>query len=194
MPRNRITPLLSALLVLTPWPALAQDNEAGPSNPRVIAASVRQETLETAEELLNRGDVETKQAIALSVTPMFPPAPEEPEEVAPPPEPVMPGLPAPPPPRVVEQPKRLSDDEALSRITEQFRPSGSLILGERRFVLAGSQRVPLGTVFTARIDGQTYRVEVSSITQNDYTLRLGGAELTLPYFRDRLQGSITREN
>lgn len=75
-----------------------------------------------------------------------------------------------------QAPQTLSDAVALQAISQQFRPLGSLVLGERGLLqLANGRTIEQGRSFNAEIRGNLYEVTVEKVTQSGYTLRLGGA-------------------
>ncbi len=74
---------------------------------------------------------------------------------------------------------RLPDKEALAIISQQFKPLGSLILGNRGVLqLQANKTIEKGAFFNADISGNTYRVEILDVTSRGYTLRLGTAQVT----------------
>lgn len=73
-------------------------------------------------------------------------------------------------------PQILSDAVALQAISQQFRPLGSLVLGERGLLqLANGRTIEQGSRFNAEIQGNLYEVSVEKVTKSGYTLRLGEA-------------------
>lgn len=74
--------------------------------------------------------------------------------------------------------KLLPDETALRIISDQFRPLGSLVLGDRGLLqLAGGHTIERGDTFKAEIRGNIYDVLIAEVTSRGYTLRLGTAEL-----------------
>lgn len=74
---------------------------------------------------------------------------------------------------------RLDDEAALAAIVANFRPSGSIILGERRLLrMADGSMLQQGSTFTARIRGEAYSVQVARVLADGYTLALGNARHT----------------
>lgn len=74
--------------------------------------------------------------------------------------------------------RRLSDEQALAAIAREFQPSGSLIAGDRALLrLSDGSSLREGEGFTARIQGQSFRVVVSEIDVDGYTLVLGEAAI-----------------
>lgn len=70
-------------------------------------------------------------------------------------------------------PAELTAAEALAIVSESFRPTGTLVKGGRAYLLtATGDRIPEGGVFEARLSGRVYRIEVSSISDKEYQLRL----------------------
>lgn len=67
----------------------------------------------------------------------------------------------------------LTAAEALTIVSGSFRPTGTLLKGGRAYLLtATGDRIPEGGVFEARLSGRVYRIEVSSISEKEYQLRL----------------------
>ena len=72
----------------------------------------------------------------------------------------------------------LSDDRALAIISGQFRPLGSLVVGDRGVLqLAGGRTIAQGASFKAEISGNIYAVKIEEVTSKGYTLSLGTASL-----------------
>lgn len=71
---------------------------------------------------------------------------------------------------------RLPDPVALTAIARNFRPSGSIIVGNRRLLrLVDGTMLEQGNSFTARIGREAYVVKVISVTPDGYTIGLGEA-------------------
>lgn len=70
-------------------------------------------------------------------------------------------------------PAELTAAEALAIVSGSFRPTGTLVKGGRAYLLtATGDRIPEGGVFEARLSGGVYRIEVTSISEKEYQLRL----------------------
>ena len=77
---------------------------------------------------------------------------------------------------IVSTPVVLSDNVALGIISNQFKPLGSLVLGDRGFLqLPQGRTIEKGQTFKADIRGITYTVLISNVTEKGYTLELGSA-------------------
>ena len=73
----------------------------------------------------------------------------------------------------------LSDDHALSVISQQFRPLGSLVIGTRGVLqLQGNRNIEMGDSFKAEIKGNNYEVQITEVTSRGYTLQLGTAQIS----------------
>ena len=73
----------------------------------------------------------------------------------------------------------LPDAQALSIISQQFKPLGSLILGNRGVLqLQDNSTIERGATFKAAIKGHTYEVQIFDVTSRGYTLKLGSAQIT----------------
>jgi hypothetical protein len=73
----------------------------------------------------------------------------------------------------------LPDDRALGIISQQFRPLGSLVIGDRGVLqLAGGRTIAQGASFKAEISGNIYEVQIEEVTSKGYTLSLGTASLS----------------
>lgn len=91
------------------------------------------------------------------------------------------------PDSVEEGPRLLSDAVALRMVGQQFKPIGSLILGNRALLqLANGSTLSVGQSFAAEIQGNRYQVELESVSGNGYVLRLGTATLSQTFGRTRL--------
>lgn len=81
-------------------------------------------------------------------------------------------------------PRNLSDWVALRMISQQFKPLGSLVLGDRGILqLANGNTIEKGASFKAEIQGRSYEVTIDEVTQNGYTLRLGSAILKQTFLK-----------
>ena len=75
-----------------------------------------------------------------------------------------------------ELPAELSDPVALRLISQQFKPLGSMVLGNRGLLqLSGGNTIEQGETFNAEIKGRSYEVLIEEVTGSGYTLRLGSA-------------------
>ncbi len=73
----------------------------------------------------------------------------------------------------------LPDDKALSIISQQFQPLGSLVLGDRGILqMQGNHNIEKGDSFKAEIKGHIYEVKISDVTSRGYTLQLGTAQVS----------------
>jgi hypothetical protein len=81
-------------------------------------------------------------------------------------------------PRIVISSARMSDRDALRIIASQFKPIGSLVVGERGVLqLASGNTMEEGASFAAKIKGHNYPVVISEVTSKGYTLSLGEADI-----------------
>lgn len=81
-------------------------------------------------------------------------------------------------PAPVTKGRTLPDEQALSIISNQFKPLGSLVLGARGILqLAGGNIIEQGESFRAEISGNIYEVTIVEVTSRGYTLGLGAAQL-----------------
>lgn len=81
-------------------------------------------------------------------------------------------------------PRNLSDWVALRMISQQFKPLGSLVLGNRGILqLANGNTIEKGSSFKAEIQGRSYEVTIDEVTRNGYTLRLGSAILKQTFLK-----------
>lgn len=73
---------------------------------------------------------------------------------------------------------RLSDGRAVQAVARDFNPAGLMILGDRRVLrLRDGSMLREGDTFTARIEGEPYRVLVSAIDPSGYELTVGEASI-----------------
>jgi hypothetical protein len=83
-----------------------------------------------------------------------------------------------------EPSRELSDTAALRLVSNQFKPLGSLVLGNRGILqLANGNTIEKGSSFKAEIHGRSYEVTIEEVTQNGYTLRLGSAVLDQTFLK-----------
>jgi hypothetical protein len=74
--------------------------------------------------------------------------------------------------------KVLDDEVALRIISTQFKPFGSLVMGDRGVLqLSNSQTMGEGESFKAEIQGVVYEVTIVDVTSESYTLSLGTASV-----------------
>ena len=95
--------------------------------------------------------------------------------------------PAPEPESVITQveedpeaplPEVLADEVALNLIGRQFKPLGSLVMGDKGILqLERGRTIGEGETIKAEIKGRTYEVIIDSVTSSGYRLRLGDATL-----------------
>ena len=72
----------------------------------------------------------------------------------------------------------LADNVALQVISRQFRPFGSLVMGERGILqLANGRTIAEGESFRAEIKGVEYEVTIADVTSKGYRLTLGEANV-----------------
>lgn len=87
--------------------------------------------------------------------------------------------------RIVVSSRRLEDADALRAISTQFKPIGSLVVGERGVLqLANGNTMEEGSSFPAKIKGHTYVVVITEVTSKAYTLRLGSAQVQRNFIKD----------
>ena len=99
------------------------------------------------------------------------------------PQPTMADQPEQQPVRV--EPVDLSDTMALKLIGQQFKPLGSLVLGNRGILqLSNGSTIAQGASFTAQIKGRKYEVTIEEVTRNGYTLRIGSAVLSKSFLNN----------
>lgn len=90
-------------------------------------------------------------------------------------------------------PVRFSDEEALQIIARQLNPSGSLIMGERKFLnLEGGRRLQLGDPIRISVRGEDYTAKLEEITPGTYTLSMNGKTLTVNFSQAASSGRIQR--
>ena len=79
----------------------------------------------------------------------------------------------------------------LRTVANLLKPRGSMIVGTNKIMFsAKGARLKEGDELPLKIRGKPYVVVVDTITQRDYTLRLGGETLTKPYQSGLSKGSI----
>ena len=73
----------------------------------------------------------------------------------------------------------LPDNQALAIVSQQFKPLGSLIFGNRGVLqLQDNSTIERGATFNAEIRGHTYKVKILDVTSSGYTLQLGSAQIS----------------
>lgn len=93
-------------------------------------------------------------------------------------------------PRIVVK-QRLPDDIVLQAFARSFQPKGVLQRGKKFLLsLPDGAMVVEGSGKSLDIRGQTYRVEIATISENKYTLRLG--EATLVRAIEEVKGTAAR--
>lgn len=164
---------LGTLMVL---PLEAQKLDS-PKAEKIRPKAKRVEIVETGNQLLEQGRPEILARTEGLASPFFAPMAEPPaplpvtdtvDEAAP----VEEVAPAP----VIRQ--RLPDRVALEAVARNFKPTGSLIMGERKLLNLSSGTMPEGGSFVATIQGEQYTVKVAEVTTSSYTLQIGTASLT----------------
>ncbi len=162
------------LMALVPIHLEAQDDKTR----RVLSNNVRTDTLEDAEGILRAENPEFNARLesvdspfAIKVIPVEP-VEAQADDV---PVPVTPGV-APPPRR---PPSAIPDATILKSVADRLNPKGSLVTSRRSLLLfANGGRLTVGDSIPAKVRGKDYKIIVTSITPNDYTLTLNDAEIT----------------
>ncbi|MDQ5978532.1 MAG: hypothetical protein QG602_1506 [Verrucomicrobiota bacterium] len=70
--------------------------------------------------------------------------------------------------------------DLLQAIGASLKPSGSMVLGGEPVLLFGQKRVKAGGLLTITFEGNEYALEIVSINQPNFTLRLNREEFTRP--------------
>lgn len=70
-----------------------------------------------------------------------------------------------------------SDLEILRGISMQLQPTGTLEVGDGRYLLLDGKRLKVGDEIPLVFEGLIYRITISSVQRNSYTLRLNNEEL-----------------
>lgn len=70
-----------------------------------------------------------------------------------------------------------SDLEILKAVAPEIRPQGTLLIGAEPFLLMGGKRFKVGDQLSVTFEDRVYRVTISAIERNSYTLRLNEQEL-----------------
>lgn len=149
---------------------------------QVISYDRRVELLKQADEQILPPTVDSNELVADVASPFIPRVVEEPVQLVAEPE-VQ---------QIVKAPE-LSDEALLKLIARNFKPTGSLVAGDRRLlVLQGGGSLSLGAVFSAKVNDQIHPVEIAEITSSGYTLRLRNVTLSQS-FTGSQEGISTRQ-
>ncbi|MGF1484719.1 MAG: hypothetical protein ACFBZ8_10195 [Opitutales bacterium] len=164
------TRLLSALLAGTAALILGA-GDAFALGPRVSSPAKRQSAIEKASEILNK-DYDALWAQCENLPNPFvwqqEPEPVEPTKVVEKaPVPV-----APPPPRVIP------DKVILPLIGKKFQVKGVMGRGDRKILMTPSGKMTVGDVLRATVNGKTYVIMISKITDKEVILTLNQATFT----------------
>lgn len=140
-------------------------NNAAPFNPKaVIPLKRRLQSLEEANQILAREETTWKQSVKSLPDPFFR-TNQAPEEAAVPAD------------ATGETTSDKSDIEILRGISAQVQPTGTLEVGDGRYLLLDGKRLKVGDELSLVFEGLIYRVTISSVQRNSYTLRLNNEEL-----------------
>lgn len=153
---------------------------------KVIPNKERTTLLESSEKYLNSRWVADAQTIAGKSNP-FGDVSSASSASTPTPstEPSKPATPA--------APVRFSDEEALQIIARQLNPTGSLIMGERKFLnLEGGRRLSLGDPIRISVRGEDYSAKIVDITSGTFTLSVNEKTLTVNFSQAASSGKIQR--
>lgn len=74
--------------------------------------------------------------------------------------------------------KPATDRELLAHIAARIQPSGTLHLGDDTLLIFGKKRLRPGDHITVTYDGQDYELELATVDQSTFTLRLNKEEFT----------------
>lgn len=77
-------------------------------------------------------------------------------------------------------PKPATDRDMLAHIAARIQPSGTFRVGTTTFLTFGQKRVRPGDILTVSYDGGDYDLELVSVDQSTFTLRLNKEEYTRP--------------
>ena len=155
---------VSAIVLAACVHGLAGADSAAPFNAKAVIPSKRRlQSLEDVQRVLARQETAWKQTVKSLPDPFFRDH-FVPEEVAP-----------------VEATSGTSSDktdrEILRGISEQIQPTGTLEVGAGRYLLLDGKRLKVGDEIPLVFEGLIYRVTISSVKRNSYTLRLNDEEL-----------------
>ena len=78
----------------------------------------------------------------------------------------------------------------LTTVANLLKPRGSIIVGANKTMYTVKGPLKEGNEVRVKRRGKSYVVVVDTITERDYTLRLGGETLTKPYQSELSKGSI----
>ncbi len=82
-------------------------------------------------------------------------------------------------PKPQAKPKDLSNEVILRSVAGRLNPKGSLVTSRRSLLLfPNGGKLTVGDVIPTNSRGKEYKIVVSAITPNSYTLRLNEAEIT----------------
>jgi hypothetical protein len=159
----------SALVIAIVFTAFVHDlagaNTAAPFNEKAVIPSKRRlQSLEEAHRILARQESTWKETVKSLPDPFFRDN-FVPEETANPVE------------ATSETSSDKSDLEVLRGISEQLQPTGTLEVGDSRYLLLDGKRLKVGDEIPLVFEGLIYRVTISSVQRNSYTLRLNDEEL-----------------
>ncbi len=166
---------------------LSRSEVSGQGEPpkKVSQKSNREAALDSVEAILNFEDAVFLEKIAAAKHPF---EPEVVETVQPADKIVRPDI----KPTTVRPAGRLPPEAVLRSVAKRLKPKGSLVTSRRSvLLLANGVRLTVGDVLPVRIRGETYNIEVSSITERDYTLSLKGVEVTKNFIDMKQGGSMS---
>jgi hypothetical protein len=72
-----------------------------------------------------------------------------------------------------------SDLSVLETIASKLSVSGTLVMGDQRYLLIRQKKLKVGDRLAITLDDREYEVVMTAITRSTYTLRLNEAELSL---------------
>jgi len=72
---------------------------------------------------------------------------------------------------------RRSDREVLEKVAPMIQPTGTMLIGGEHFLLLGGKRFRSGDQISVTFEGAVYRITITSIERNSYTLRLNNHEM-----------------
>lgn len=76
--------------------------------------------------------------------------------------------------------KPATDRDLLGTIAALIKPSGTILLGDDRYLLLRQKRLKVGDHLTITFEGFDYDLEISAIDSTNFTLRLNREEITRP--------------
>jgi len=83
----------------------------------------------------------------------------------------------------------ISDEAILKSAASQLRPRGSMIKGDRSYILVPNGLLEQGTSFNVTYEGDRYTVTLTAVTDDFYRLKLGEEELTT-WFNPEMKGKV----